>query len=160
MVVQLLGVVKRYGDEIAVDNVDIAIGQGEIVGLLGPNGAGKTTTINVINGLTTFDAGEVRLFDKPIGGNDRAIRRRIGVVPQDIAVFEDLTARENVAYFASLYGLSGRDLGDGVDFALDHVKHLDVSPDLARLQVDANRPEFLLLITPGRQPDVVFPNHG
>ena len=86
---------------------------------MGPNGAGKTTAINVMNGLTDFDSGEVRLFDQSIRKNHREIRKRVGLVPQSIAVFEDLSAAENISYFASLYGLSGKELSDGVDFALE-----------------------------------------
>ncbi len=119
MVVHMQGVVKRYKNTVAVDNVDISIERGEIVGLLGPNGAGKTTTINGIHGLTQFDAGEVSLFGRSMNGIDRGIKRKMGVVPQDIAVFDDLTAEENVSYFARLYGLSGGSLAEGVSFALE-----------------------------------------
>ena len=118
MVVRTRGVVKRYRDLVAVDSVDLAIGDGEILGLLGPNGAGKTTMINGIMGLTGFDAGEVSIFGRTMTRIDRETRRRIGLVPQDIAVFEDLTAEENVSYFGRLYGLGGSALADGVRSAL------------------------------------------
>ncbi len=118
MVVQGEGLVKRYRDVVAVDNVDLAIEDHEILGLLGPNGAGKTTAINGIIGLTAFDSGEVSLFGRKMKRIGTDVKRRIGVVPQDIAVFEDLSAAENVAYFGRLYGLSGTRLSEGVDYAL------------------------------------------
>lgn len=118
MVVQGEGLVKRYRDVVAVDNVDLAIEDREILGLLGPNGAGKTTAINGIIGLTAFDSGEVSLFGQKMKRVGTDVKRRIGLVPQDIAVFEDLSAAENVAYFGRLYGLSGTRLSEGVDYAL------------------------------------------
>ena len=119
MVLQATGLVKRYREIVAVDNVDLTIDDGEILGLLGPNGAGKTTAINGILGLTDFDSGEVSLFDRTVKRLDSETKRRIGLVPQEVAVFDDLTARENVAYFARLYGLSGAELRGGVQFALE-----------------------------------------
>jgi len=119
MVVRTKGVVKRYKEVVAVDNVDLTIDDGEILGLLGPNGAGKTTAINGIIGLTDFDAGEVSIFGRTMKRIDRDTRRRIGLVPQEIAVFDDLTAEENVTYFGRLYGLGGAALADGVRYALD-----------------------------------------
>lgn len=119
MVVRTTGVLKRYRDVVAVDHVDLEIQQGEILGLLGPNGAGKTTAINGIIGLTSFDAGEVSVFGRTSKRVDRDTRRRIGLVPQEIAVFDDLTAEENVSYFGQLYGLGGSALAEGVRYALE-----------------------------------------
>ncbi len=118
MVIQAEGLVKRYRDVVAVDNVDLTIDDGEIVGLLGPNGAGKTTAINGLIGLTAFDSGDVSMFGRKVSRVTGDLKRRIGVVPQEIAVFDDLTAAENVAYFGRLYGLSGTRVAEGVDFAL------------------------------------------
>lgn len=118
MVLRTRGVTKRYREAIAVDNVDLSIERGEIVGLLGPNGAGKTSFLSGVLGLTTFDAGEVELFGRPERRISPETRRRIGLVPQDIAVFDDLSAEENVAYFGRLYGLRGSALAEGVRYAL------------------------------------------
>lgn len=171
MVVQLEGLVKRYGDAVAVDNVDIGIEAGEILGLLGPNGAGKTTSINVINGLTTFDSGTVRLFEQAPGRNDREIRRRIGVVPQEIAVFEDLTAAENVSYFARLYGVRGKHLNEAIDFALEFTglaERRDQKPSSfsggmkRRLNIAcaiAHRPELVIMDEPTVGIDPQSRNH-
>lgn len=119
MMLEARGLVKRYGDIAAVDGVDICVDSGEVLGLLGPNGAGKTTAIHCMMGLTVPDSGEVTL-----DGDKRRIpaekaKHLIGLVPQDIAVFEDLTAQENVTFFARLYGLKGKVLADGVAYALE-----------------------------------------
>lgn len=101
--VQVTHLIKRYGDMLALDYFDLDVRQGEIFGLLGPNGSGKTTAINCILALLTFDAGTVRVFGEPIGPTSYALKRRIGIVPQNIAVFNELTVEENIDYFCSLY---------------------------------------------------------
>ena len=95
--------VKRYGSMVALDHLDLTVRQGEIFGLLGPNGSGKTTAINCILGLLTIDAGKVSLFGGPMKPNSYALKRRIGTVPQNVAVFNELTVQENIDYFCSLY---------------------------------------------------------
>ncbi|HUT98816.1 MAG TPA: ABC transporter ATP-binding protein [bacterium] len=115
--VGLRGATKRYGGLAAVDGVDLAVRPGELFGLLGPNGAGKTTTINLIAGYIAPDAGEVRLDGLPPTRPEA--RRRLGLAPQEIALYDGLTARENLAFFGSLYGLTRRELAQRVDWALD-----------------------------------------
>lgn len=119
MIVEVKNLVKRYRDVIAVDNVNFAIKKGEIIGLLGPNGAGKTTTINAILGLTKVDRGEICIFNMSFEENEIAIKKDLGVVPQDIAIFEELTVYENLAYFGKLYGLRGTQLKERIGRALD-----------------------------------------
>ncbi len=101
---------KTYGDLVAVDDVSFHILPGETYGLLGPNGAGKTTTINMIAGILDADGGEVRVAGEPM--NPRATRAKaaVGYVPQDIALYPDLTASENLVFFGRLVGLSGTTL--------------------------------------------------
>ena len=108
------GLVKRFGDRLAVDEVGFDIRRGETYGLLGPNGAGKTTTISMICGLLTRDAGEVVVDGHPIDPGTTSAKAAIGYVPQDLAIYPDLTARENLAFFGGLYGLRGRPLRDRV----------------------------------------------
>jgi linearmycin/streptolysin S transport system ATP-binding protein len=101
--------------------VSFTIGEGETYGLLGPNGAGKTTSISMIAGLLEGDAGEVRVSGEIISTRSTAGKSEIGLVPQDLAIYPDLTARENLAFFGRLYGMGGNDLTSRVDEVLDVV---------------------------------------
>ncbi len=120
-IVSVENLVKKFGDITAVDRITLDIKEGEIYGLLGPNGAGKSTTINVLVGMQRKDGGEITVFGKPLEKNILAIKQDIGVVPQDIAIYEDLTAKENVRFFASLYGLKGKELEERTMEALSFV---------------------------------------
>ena len=119
--VEVSNLVKQYGDFCAVDHLSFGIEKGEIFGLLGPNGAGKSTTLNVITTLNQFEGGSVRIGDYDLAKDKVQIRKSVGVVPQDIALYRHLTAYENVAFFASLYGLSGKELKQAVNTALSFV---------------------------------------
>ncbi|MBE6477167.1 MAG: ABC transporter ATP-binding protein [Propionibacteriaceae bacterium] len=101
--VSVEGLVKRYGEMVAVDNLSLRIESGEIFGLLGPNGSGKTTTINCVLQLLSYDRGEVAVFGRPMTATSYELKRRIGVVPQDVAVFDELTVAENIDAFCALY---------------------------------------------------------
>ncbi|HEY5585012.1 MAG TPA: ABC transporter ATP-binding protein [Ruminiclostridium sp.] len=103
MIVSVKNLVKRYGELVALDHLSIEIKEGEIFGLLGPNGSGKTTAINCILSLLNYDKGEIKLFDKPMAPDAYDIKRNIGVIMQDVAVFEELTVYENIDYFCGLY---------------------------------------------------------
>ncbi|MST72928.1 ABC transporter ATP-binding protein [Olsenella porci] len=102
-VVRIDNLVKRYGDLVAVDHLSLSIARGEVFGLLGPNGSGKTTTINCILQLLSYDHGDIQLFGEPMRPTSYQLKRRIGVVPQEVAVFDELTVRENVDSFCALY---------------------------------------------------------
>ena len=119
--VKVSKLVKRYGDMLALDYFDLDVHQGEIFGLLGPNGSGKTTAINCILALLTFDEGTVRVFGEPISPTSYALKRRIGIVPQNVAVFNELTVEENIDYFCSLYVSDKAKRRMLVDEALDFV---------------------------------------
>ncbi len=101
------GLTKSYGGRRAVNGVSFAVAQGETLGLIGPNGAGKSTIVAMICGLLRPDAGEVRVDGACVGPGDSAAKRRIGLVPQDLALYEELSARENLRLFGALYGLAG-----------------------------------------------------
>ncbi len=102
-VVKINNLVKRYKELIALDNFSLEIKKGEVFGLLGPNGSGKTTTINCILSLLSYDKGNVEVFGEKMGPSKNNLKRRIGVVCQNVAVFEELTVQENIEYFCGLY---------------------------------------------------------
>ena len=103
MVVKVNGLVKRYEKLVALDYLDLEVEEGEIFGLLGPNGSGKTTAINCILSLLKYDKGTIELFGKPMGPNAYDIKKDIGIIMQNVAVFDELTVYENISYFCSLY---------------------------------------------------------
>lgn len=102
-IVRIENLVKRYQDLVALDHLNLEIEEGEIFGLLGPNGSGKTTAINCLLALLSFDKGKVELFGEPMKPDSYHIKQEIGVVMQNVAVFEELSVYENINYFCSLY---------------------------------------------------------
>ncbi len=102
-VVKIENLVKRYGDLIALDHFSLDIREGEIFGLLGPNGSGKTTTINCLLALLSFDKGDIEIFGKKMTPTSYEIKQEIGIIMQNVAVFDELTVYENIDYFCGLY---------------------------------------------------------
>ncbi|MCI9067154.1 MAG: ABC transporter ATP-binding protein [Lachnospiraceae bacterium] len=101
--IHVKNLVKRYGKLVALDHFSLDVQDGEIFGLLGPNGSGKTTAINCILSLLTYDKGEISLFGEPMSPTNYKSKKKIGVVPQNVAVFNELTVQENIDYFCGLY---------------------------------------------------------
>ncbi len=129
--VKLENVSKRFDTRTVVNNLSLEVTQGEIFGLLGPNGAGKTTTINMIIGALLPESGSVRI--NGTGTPDQlSIRRLIGIVPQTIALYESLTAQQNLEFFGELYGLSGHALKERIQQALELVNLTDRSKDVVK----------------------------
>jgi ABC-2 type transport system ATP-binding protein len=120
-IASMTDVVKRYGETVALDHTELEVRQGEILGLLGPNGAGKTTAILVLAGLLPADGGAVQLFGRDQRPGVLDLKRRVGIVTQDITIFEDLSAWENLAFFAGLYGVRGRLLAQRITETLAFV---------------------------------------
>lgn len=121
MIASLQDVVKRYGNNVVLDNLSFDIHKGEILGLLGPNGAGKTTAIRALAGLIGIDTGDILLMGEAQDVNNIKIKQNIGLVTQEITVFEELTAEENLRFFGGLYGLKGAELGRRVKETLAFV---------------------------------------
>ena len=124
---------KRYGDRTAVDGISFTIAPGETYGLLGPNGAGKTTTISMLCGLLRRDGGDVTVAGRPVDVGATEAKAAIGYVPQDLAIYPDLTARENLRFFGRLQRLGGRAL----DQRIDEILALTDLADRARDRVDS-----------------------
>ena len=119
MIVQVENLIKRYNNMLAIDNLSLDISEGDIFGLLGPNGAGKTTLINSMLGLTKVDSGSIKIFGKDIKHHEMYIKKNIGIVPQEIALYQELTAYENLMFFGRLYGLRGEKLKEAVQSAFE-----------------------------------------
>ncbi|HEX6230639.1 MAG TPA: ABC transporter ATP-binding protein [Actinomycetota bacterium] len=159
-VLECRGLRKSFGDRVAVDDVGFTIAPGETYGLLGPNGAGKTTSISMVCGLLERDAGEVFVQGRPVETTSTEGRAVIGYVPQELAIYPDLTGRENLAFFGRLYGLSGDELRSRVDEVLEVVDLAERADDRTgeysggmkrRLNIGLgllNRPELLVLDEP------------
>jgi len=154
------GLTRRFGDRVAVDGVSFEIAPGETYGLLGPNGAGKTTTIRMICGLLHANAGRIVIGGHAVDGHDVGVRAQVGYVPQDLALYPDLSARENLQFFGRLYRLRGGLLRERVDEVLALVELSDRAGDRVesfsggmkrRLNIGAallHRPSLLVLDEP------------
>ncbi|QOS82412.1 ABC transporter ATP-binding protein [Paenibacillus sp. JNUCC31] len=163
--------VKRYGSKISVDHLNLNVGKGEIFGLLGPNGAGKSTTISMIAGLLNFDQGEIRLGGISVKERPLEVKRKIGLVPQDLALYETMSAADNVTFFARLYGLRGKLLKEKVEESLEFVGLQDRAKDAPstfsggmkrRLNIACaitHRPELIIMDEPTVGIDPQSRNH-
>jgi len=121
-ILETKNLVKKYGDLAAVDGVDLAVHKSEILGLLGPNGAGKTTILSMITGLFKPTGGSIIVDGLDIQTDAMAVKAKLGLVPQELALYPTLSARDNLAFFGSIYGLRGKDLRERVGAVLEMVQ--------------------------------------
>jgi ABC-2 type transport system ATP-binding protein len=128
-ILEVQNLVKNYGDFQAVKGVSFNIEEGEIFSLLGPNGAGKTTTISMLSTLYTPTSGDAVIGGHSVTKDPMGVRNIIGVVPQDLAIYEDLTARENLIFWGQMYNLSGKSLNMRVDEVLEQIGLTDKAKD-------------------------------
>ncbi len=131
-IVEVKNLEKGYKDKKAVKEISFNVRQGEILGFLGPNGAGKSTTINILSTALKADGGEIKFDGQNVKENSLRVKKNIGIVPQDLAIYEDITAEKNVRFFASLYGLKGEILNEKVKEALEFVGLYDRKADKAK----------------------------
>lgn len=118
-ILEVKNVTKRFDDKIVLDNINFRVEEGEFFGLLGPNGAGKSTLINIITGLLKSSSGDISIGGHSIRGDEIKAKEFIGLVPQEVALMETVTAYDNLEFFGSLYGLRGRLLKERIDEALE-----------------------------------------
>lgn len=159
-VVKIENLVKRYKELVALDHFNLEIKEGEIFGLLGPNGSGKTTTMDCILALLAYDKGTIEIFGEAMRADNYEVKKKIGVVPQEVAVFDDLTVYENIDYFCGLYITDKKTRKQYVKEAIDFVELADFvkfyPPKLSgglkrRLNIAcgiAHKPKLILLDEP------------
>lgn len=121
IIVSMKNIVKRYGSQIILDHINLDIHQGEIIGLLGPNGVGKTTLIHTLTGITPYDNGSIQLFGETKNVFSNKNKQQLGLVTQELTIFEELTAKDNLDFFAGVYGLKGKEKKKRVEEALEFV---------------------------------------
>lgn len=112
MMLELIELTKRYGDATVVRNLSLQVNEGEIMGLLGPNGAGKSTTVSMISTILAPDSGDIRVDHQSVIDHAVEGKKKMGIVPQDLALYEALSAQDNLEFFGAMYGMSGRSLKD------------------------------------------------
>jgi ABC-2 type transport system ATP-binding protein len=170
-IIDVKGLKKSYKEKEVIHGIDFTVNKGEILCFLGPNGAGKSTTINIITGALRCDNGNINYNGESIYKNLLGYKTNLGAVPQDLALYEDLSAEANVLFFASLYGLKGDALKDGCRFALEFTGLSDRAKDKAntfsggmkrRLNIAcaiAHKPELLIMDEPTVGIDPQSRNH-
>lgn len=162
---------KSYKDKEVIKGIDFTVQQGEILCFLGPNGAGKSTTINILTGALGYDDGHVLSFGSDIHNHFMKYKKKLGIVPQDLALYDDLSAERNVRFFASLYGLKGKELKEKCRYALEFAGLYDRAKDKVntfsggmkrRLNIAcaiAHHPEMLIMDEPTVGIDPQSRNH-
>lgn len=170
-IIKVEHLIKNYGEKRVVQGIDFEVKKGEILCFLGPNGAGKSTTINILSGILGYETGTIRYKEQDVKKHLKEFKSHMGVVPQELAIYEDLSAEQNVRFFASLYGLGGKDLEEKVKKSLDFVGLLERRKDKAktfsggmkrRLNIAcaiAHEPELLIMDEPTVGIDPQSRNH-
>ncbi|MDU5210366.1 MAG: ABC transporter ATP-binding protein [Clostridium sp.] len=131
-ILEVNGLKKKYTTNYVVNGISFEVNKGEILGFLGPNGAGKSTTINILSTALRATEGKIKFMGKYISENKSEYKSSLGIVPQSLAIFENIPAIENVKYFASFYGIKGEELKRKSEEALDMVGLLDRAKDLPK----------------------------
>jgi ABC-2 type transport system ATP-binding protein len=155
-ILEVRNLVKAFGDLKAVDDVNLAIRKGEIFGLLGPNGAGKTTIISMITGLAKPTSGRITVDGLDLQAGANAIKARLGLVPQELALYPTLSARDNLAFFGSIYGLGGKHLRARVDAMLAMVGLTERADEAVQTYSGGMKRRINIAAGLLHQPDVLF----
>ncbi len=155
-ILKLSGLSKKFDSRTAVDHISLEIREGEIFGLLGPNGAGKSTTLNMVCSLIKPTSGSIEVFGMDAVKNMKPIKRRIGYIPQDLAIHGNLKAWENVELFTSLYGIRGRELRTAVDESLEFVGLFDRRGSYAKTFSGGMKRRLNIACAIGHKPDLMI----
>ena len=155
-ILKLIGLSKKFDSRTAVDHISLEIREGEIFGLLGPNGAGKSTTLNMVCSLLKPTSGSIEVFGMDAKKNMNQIKRRIGYIPQDLAIHGNLKAWENVELFTSLYGIRGKELRTAVDESLEFVGLLDRRGSYAKTFSGGMKRRLNIACAIGHKPDLMI----
>jgi len=147
---------KTFGALVAIDDVSLRIERGMMLGLLGPNGAGKTTTVSMLSGLLSPDKGQVEIDGRRLNGDTDPGKRKIGLVPQDLALYEEMSARDNLRFFGGLYTLRGAELDRGIIAVLETVGLADRMNDPVKVFSGGMKRRLNLAIGLLHDPDVVL----
>lgn len=155
-IVEARSLVKKYGDLTAVNDVNLAIQEGEIFGLLGPNGAGKTSIISMITGLLEPTSGRITVDNLDLKTDTYAVKAKLGLVPQELALYPTLSARDNLDFFGSIYGLKGKDLRERVDAMLAMVELADRADEAVKTYSGGMKRRVNIAAGLLHQPKVLF----
>ncbi|WP_117149397.1 ABC transporter ATP-binding protein [Paraliobacillus zengyii] len=147
---------KKFKDKVAVDGVNLYMEKGESIGLLGPNGAGKSTTISMISSLIKPTAGDVRLHGESVVKNPSLIRTVLGVVPQEIALYEELTAYENLKFFGRIYSLRGKKLEEAIQYVLGIVGLNERQKDLVKTYSGGMKRRINIAVALLHEPEILI----
>lgn len=155
-ILKLSGLSKKFDSRTAVDHISLEIREGEIFGLLGPNGAGKSTTLNMVCSLLRPTSGSIEVFGMDAAKNMKQIKRRIGYIPQELAIHGNLKAWENVELFTSLYGIRGKELRSAVNESLEFVGLLDRRDSYAKTFSGGMKRRLNIACSIGHKPDLMI----
>ena len=156
IVLKTTDLMKKYGSHTVVDGLNLEIKRGEIFGLLGPNGAGKSTTMNMICSIKKPTAGSIELFGKDIGKQKKEVIKRIGYIPQELAIHGKLKAWENVELFTSLYGIRGEKLKEAVRTSLAYVGLSERKDEFAKNFSGGMKRRLNIACAIGHQPELLI----
>ena len=156
MVVSVEHLMKQYKETIALKDFNLQVEKGEIIGLLGPNGCGKTTAINCMLSLLTFDKGNIKIFGETMKPDSYHLKRRIGVVPQEVSVFENLTVAENIDYFCGLYIDNSLKRKDLVEKAISFVELSDFKKFFPKKLSGGLKRRLNIACGIAHQPELIF----
>jgi ABC-2 type transport system ATP-binding protein len=156
VILETENLVKKYGDQVAVNEISFTMEEGEVLGLLGPNGAGKSTTISMLTCLFPPTSGSVRIYGHDVVKEAKAVKRLIGIVPQDLALYPTLNARDNLIFYGRMFGLGGADLKQQVENVLQMVAMTDRANDTVKTYSGGMKRRINLAVGLIHSPRILF----